>query len=115
MSVLRRTVDHARPQQPARPDRESEHIRLIVAEFYDAGSWTRTRAFSRLVSSVGYLAGPAVVRKGLADPRIGIPDQLEQPRPDPVVVGLDVAGAQVPARELADPALLAAGQFQESV
>ena len=112
------------------------------------------RRFSRLVSSVGYLAGPAVVGEGLAyppanphvrvvvaglqgldhsrdagrgravgdgvdhvatDPWIGIPGQLEQPRPHPVVVGPDVAGAQVPARELASPALLAPGQLQQSV
>jgi hypothetical protein len=49
-----------------------------------------------------------------ADPWIGIPGQLEQPRPHPVVVGPDVAGAQVPARELADPALLAPGQLEQS-
>jgi hypothetical protein len=112
------------------------------------------RGFSRLVSSVGYLACPAVVSEGLADPPanpcvrvvvaglqgldhsrdpgrgravgdgvdhvaadpwIGIPGQLEQPRPHPVVVGPDVAGAQVPARELASPALLAPGQLQQSV
>jgi hypothetical protein len=42
-------------------------------------------------------------------------DQLEQPGPHPVVVGPDVAGAQVPARELASPALLAAGELQECV
>jgi hypothetical protein len=118
--------------------------------------WLRARmcGFSRLVSSVGYLAGPAVVGEGLADPPanphvrvvvaglqglehsrdpgrgravgdgvdhvaadpwIGIPGQLEQPRPHPVVVGPDVAGAQVPARELASPALLAPGQLQQSV
>jgi hypothetical protein len=41
-----------------------------------------------------------------ADPWIAIPGQLEQPRPHPVAVGPDVAGTQVPARELADPALL---------
>src|SRR5580698_7295494 len=114
----------------------------------------RMRGFFRLVGSVGYLAGPAVVGQGLADPpanprvrvvvaglqgldhgrdpgrgravgegvnhvaadpRIGIPGQLEQPRPHPVVVGPDVAGAQVPARELASPALLAPGQLQQSV
>ena len=85
------------------------------------------------MSSVGYLAGPAVVGEGLAelpanpcvrvvvagfeglddnrdpergravgdgvkhvaaDPWIGIPDQLEQPRPHPVVVSPDVAGLQ---------------------
>jgi hypothetical protein len=112
------------------------------------------RGFSRLVSSVGYLAGPAVVGEGLADPPanphvrvvvaglqgldhsrdpgrgravgdgvdhvaadpwIGILGQLEQPRPHPVVVGPDVAGAQVPARELASPALPASGQLQQSV
>jgi hypothetical protein len=114
----------------------------------------RTRGFSRLVSSVGYLAGPAVVGEGLADPpsnpyvrvvvagfqcldhsrdagrgravgdgvdhvaadqRIGIPDQLKQPRPHPLVVSPDMAGAEVPARELASPAVLAAGQLQQSV
>jgi hypothetical protein len=112
------------------------------------------RRFSRLVSSVGYLASPAVVGEGLADPPtnplvwivvaglqgldhsrdsgrgravgdgvdhvasdpwIGIPGQLEQPRPHPVVVGPNVAGAQVPARKLANPALLAPGQLQQSV
>jgi hypothetical protein len=112
------------------------------------------RGFSRLVSSVGYLAGPAVVGEGLADPAanphvrvvvaglqgldhsrdpgrgravgdgvdhvaadpgIGIPGQLEQPRPHPVVVSPDVAGAQVSARELASPALPASGQLQQSV
>ena len=35
-----------------------------------------------------------------ADQRIGILDQLKQPRPHPVVVGPDVAGAQVLAREM---------------
>jgi hypothetical protein len=50
-----------------------------------------------------------------ADPWIGIPGQLEQPRPHPLVVGPDVAGTQVPARELASPALLAPGQLQQSV
>src|SRR5580704_977427 len=114
----------------------------------------RLGGFSRLVSSVGYLAGPAVVGEGLADPPanpdvrvvvaglqgldhsrdpgrgravgdgmdhvaadpwIGIPGQLEQPRPQPLVVGPDVAGTQVPARELASPALLAPGQLQQSV
>jgi hypothetical protein len=50
-----------------------------------------------------------------ADQGIGILDQLEQPRPHPVVVGPDVAGAQVLARALASPALLAPGQLQESV
>ena len=50
-----------------------------------------------------------------ADACIGIPDQLEQPRPHPVVVGLDVAGAQVPARELANPALLAPRQLQQPI
>ena len=119
------------------------------------GVWLRTlRGFKRLVSSVGYLAGPAVVGQDLADlspnpnvrvvaarlqgldhirdpgrgravgdgvdhvaadPWIGIPRQLEQPRPHPVVVGPDVAGAEVPARELASPALLASGQLQQSV
>jgi hypothetical protein len=44
-----------------------------------------------------------------ADLSIGIRDQLEQPRPDPVVVGPHVAGAQVPACELAKPAVLAPG------
>jgi hypothetical protein len=114
----------------------------------------RMREFSRLASSVGYLAGPAVVGERLADPSanphvrvvvarlqgldysrdpgrgravgdgvdhvtadawIGIPNQLEQPRPHPVVVGPDVAGAQVPAGELASPALLAPGQLQQPV
>jgi hypothetical protein len=46
---------------------------------------------------------------------IGILDQLQQPRPHPAVVGPDVAAAQVLARELASPALLAPGQLQESV
>jgi hypothetical protein len=112
------------------------------------------RGFSRLVGSVGYLAGTAVVSEGLADPpanprvrvvvaglegldhsrdpgrrrtvgdgvdhvaadpRVRIGDQLEQPRPHPVVVGPDVTGAQVPARELASPAVLAPGQLQQSV
>ena len=50
-----------------------------------------------------------------ADPWIGIPRQLEQPRPHPVVVGPDVAGAEVPARELASPALLAPGQLEQTV
>ena len=44
-----------------------------------------------------------------ADQGIGIPGQLEQSHPHPVVVGPDVAGAQVLARELASPAFLAAG------
>jgi hypothetical protein len=119
------------------------------------GVWLRTlRGFKRLVSSVGYLAGPAVVGQDLADlspnpnvrvvaarlqgldhirdpgrgravgdgvdhvaadPWIGIPRQLEQPRPHPVVVGPDVAGAEVPARELASPALLAPGQLEQTV
>ena len=112
------------------------------------------RGFSRLVSAIGHLAGPAVVGEGLADPPanphvrvvvaglqgldhsrdpgrgravgdgvdhvaadlwIGIPGQLEQPRPHSVVVGPDVAGAQVPARELASPALLAPAQLQQTV
>jgi hypothetical protein len=59
------------------------------------------------------------VREGVddvaPDQRIGILDQLKQPRPHPVAVGADVAGAQVLARELASPALLAPGQLQESV
>jgi hypothetical protein len=58
------------------------------------------------------------VREGVdhiaADQGIGILDQLEQPRPHPVVVGLDVAGAQVLARELASPALLAPGERSRS-
>jgi hypothetical protein len=49
-----------------------------------------------------------------ADPWTGILDQLEQPRPHPVIVRLDVAGAQVPARELANPALLAPAQLQQA-
>ena len=107
-----------------------------------------------LVSSVGYLPGPPIVGKGLADlptdphvrvvvaglkgqdhrrdpgrgravrngmdhvapdPRIRIPDELEQPDPHPVIVGPDVAGAQVLARELANPALRAPGQLQEPI
>jgi len=111
-------------------------------------------AGSALVGRVGYLAGPAVVSEGLADPPtnpgvrvvvvglqdldysrdpergravgdgvdhvaadpwIGIPDQFQQPRPYPAVVGPDVAGAQVPACELAGPAVLALRQLQQPV
>jgi hypothetical protein len=96
------------------------------------------RGFSRLVSSVGYLAGAAVVGEGLADPAanphvrvvvaglqgldhsrdpgrggavgdgvdhvaadpgIGIPCQLEQPRPHPVVVSPDFTGSPEVARQ----------------
>lgn len=50
-----------------------------------------------------------------ADPGIRVINQLEQPRPYALVIGLDVTGAQVLARELAGPAVLAPGQFQKSV
>jgi hypothetical protein len=63
-------------------------------------------------------AGVLSVRAWITSPRTwgsGIPGQLEQPRPHPVDVGPDMAGAQVPARELANPASPAPGQLKESV
>jgi hypothetical protein len=50
-----------------------------------------------------------------ADQGIGILGQFEQPRPHPAVISPDMAGAQVLARELANPALVAPGQLKESI
>ena len=88
------------------PADENPHVRVVVAGLQGLDH-SRDPGRGRAVGDgVDHIA---------ADPWIGIPGQLEQPRPHPIVVGPDVTGAQVPACELASPALLAPRQLQQSV